>query len=68
MEATVYIGIKLDWEYVRRTVTLPMSNCVRKALYRFQHIMRGYKEYSPHIYALIRYGQKIQYTDPLAAT
>ena len=44
MEATVYIGIKLDWDYVHRTVILSISNYVRKALHRFQHILRGGKE------------------------
>ena len=43
METTVYIGIKIDWEYVHRTVTLSMPNYVRKALHIFQHIMMGGK-------------------------
>ena len=67
MEVTVYIGIKLDWDYVHITVTLSMPNYVRKALYIFQHILRGGKEYSPHMCATIQYGQKIQYADPLDA-
>ena len=67
MEATVYIGIKLEWYYVHITVTLSMSNYVRKALHRFQHILRGGKEYSPHICAPIQYVHKVQYTDPLDA-
>ena len=44
MEVIVYIGIKLDWDYVNRTVTLSMPNYVRKALHRFQHILIGGKE------------------------
>ena len=44
MEATVYIGIKLDWEYVHRTVTLSMPNYVRKDFHIFQHILMGDKE------------------------
>ena len=67
MEATVYIGIKLDWDYVQITVTLPMPNYVHKALHRFRHIMMGGKEYSPYICARIQYKQKIQYADPLDA-
>ena len=35
MEATVYIGIKLTWDYVHRTVTLSMPSYVQKALHRF---------------------------------
>ena len=67
MKATVYIGTKLDWDYVNSTVTLSMKNYVRKALQIFQHIMMGGKEYSPHICAPIQYGKKIQYADPLDA-
>ena len=44
-----------------------MPKYVRKALHRFQHIVRGVKEYSLHICAPIQYGQKIQYVDPLDA-
>ena len=44
MEATVYIGIKLTWDYVHRTVALSMPSYVKKALHRFQHIVRGGKE------------------------
>ena len=51
MEVNVYIGIKLDWYYVNRTVTFSMPNYVRKALHRFQHIFMGDKDYSPRIWA-----------------
>ena len=43
MEATLYIGIKIEWDCVYRTVTLLMPSYVRKALHRFQHILRGGK-------------------------
>ena len=65
MDATVYIGIKLKWDYVHRTFTLSMPSYVHKALHRLQHILRGGKEYSPHTCAPIQYGQNIQYSDPL---
>ena len=65
MEVKVYIGIKLVQDYVHSTATLLMPNYVRKALHIFQHILRGGKEYSPHICAPIHYGQKIQYADLL---
>ena len=38
---------------------------VRKALHRFQKILRGGKEYSPHICEPIQYWPKAQYADPL---
>ena len=68
MEATVYIGIKLTWDYVHRTVTLYMPSYVHKALHRFQKIVRGGKEYSPHTYAPIQYIQTIQNGDLLDTT
>ena len=43
------------------------QNYVRKDLHRFQHILRGGKEYSPHICAPIQYRHKIKYADPLDA-
>ena len=64
MAETVYIRIKLEWDYVHRTVTLSIPSYVRKALHRFQHILRGGKEYKPHTCAPIQYGQKVQYADP----
>ena len=42
-----------------------MPSYVHKSLHRFQHILRGGKEYSSHTCAPIQYGQKIQYADPL---
>ena len=65
MEAIVYIGIKLTWDYVHRTITLSMPIYVHKALHRFQHILRGGKDYSPYTCAPIKYIQKIQYADLL---
>ena len=67
MDATAYIGVKLDWDYVHRTVTFSMPSYAPKVLHRFQHILRYVKEYSPHICAPIQYGHKIQYADPLDA-
>ena len=48
MVATVYISIKLEWDYGHRNVTLSMPSYLRKDLDRFQQILRGGKEYSPH--------------------
>ena len=43
MEATVYIGIKIKWDYVHRTVTLSMPSYAHNSLHRFEHILRGGK-------------------------
>ena len=42
-----------------------MPSYVRKAFHRFQHILRGGTEYSPHTCAPIQYGQNVQYADRL---
>ena len=42
-----------------------MPSYLHKALHRFQHILRGCKEYSLHTCTPIQYGQNIQYADPL---
>ena len=55
MAQTVYIEIKIEWDYVHRTVILLMPSYVRKALHRFQHILRGGKEDSPHTCSPIQY-------------
>ena len=47
MEVTLYIGINLDWEYMNRSVTLPIPNYVRKDLHRLKKILMGGKEYPP---------------------
>ena len=65
MDTALYIGIKLTWDYVHKTVTLYMPSYVQKALHRFQHILREGKEYSPHTCSPIQYVHKIQYTDLL---
>ena len=65
MESTFYIGTKLEWEYVHRTIVLLMPDYLRKYLHIFQHILRGGNEYPPHIYVSIKYWQKVQYADPL---
>ena len=59
--------IKIEWDYVHRTITLLMPSYVHKALHIFQHIFIGGKEYSPHTCAPIYYGQKVHYADPLDA-
>ena len=45
MAATVNIKIKIEWDYVHKTVTLLIPCYVRKVLHRFQHILIGGKEY-----------------------
>ena len=68
MEATLYIGITLPWDYASRKVTLSMPHYVRKALHKFQNIHQGGPQYSPHACAPIIDGAKVQHADPLDTT
>ena len=68
MEEKVYIGIKLEWDYMHKTVTFSMPSYVRSDLHGFQHIIKGGKEYSPHNCDPVQYGQKFQYAEPLYST
>ena len=60
MEAKMYIGISLEWDYLAMTVILSMHNYVYKAVHKFQHIFPNRVEYSPYESAPIQYDQKIQ--------
>ena len=64
MEGKTYIGIKLHWDYIQRTVFLSIPNYVRNAIYKFRHTLAVGLEYSPYTCTLIQYGQNIQYSDP----
>ena len=33
----IFLGIHLDWDYTKRTVTIYIPNCVNKSLSRFKH-------------------------------
>ena len=64
IEAKIYIGIKLDWDYIQKTVVLSMPNYVRNTLHKFGYTLAAGPEYSPYTCAPIQYGQKIQNSDP----
>ena len=64
MEANIYIGILLQWDYLTRTVILSMRDYVCKALQKFQHILPNKAEYAPYEYAPIQYGQKFNIQIP----
>ena len=68
-----YLGFTLDWDYVEKHVTLSMSQCVIKALQRFQHLLNEKPTHSPAPHVPPTYGAKIQCapveepSDPLCA-
>ena len=47
-EGDKYVGISLDWDYVKGEVHLSMPGCVSEALSRFKHIWSGKSEDQPY--------------------
>ena len=58
----IFIGIHLDWEYTKRTVTLSIPNYVNKYLSIFKHKKPKHDQHSPHPHVTPKYGPKTQYT------
>ncbi len=56
-----YIGITLDWDYVKRRVHLSMPGYVDKALRQFQHAKPTAPQHAPFPSAPINYGARKQY-------
>ena len=59
-QAQLYIGITLQWDYIKQTVDLSMPEYVSAALLRFKHI-RLKPRHSPHKHVSPTYGATIQY-------
>ena len=57
-DTKLYIGIVLNWDYTKGTVTLLMSDYVKKALQKFKHILPSKAEYAPHDHVTPAYGAK----------
>ena len=57
---TRYIGITLDWNYMKGRVRLSMPKYAMKALKQFQHIAQK-RQYAPYPCVPIQYGAKKQY-------
>ena len=54
-----YLGMTMEWDYIKRTCKLSMPEYVKQALCRFQHIMKQ-KCYSPSPFTPPIYGKKQQ--------
>ena len=56
-----YVGISLDWDYVKGEVHLSMPEYVSEALSRFKHLWSGKPEDQPYAHVVPNYGAKVQY-------
>jgi hypothetical protein len=63
-KGALFCGIKLDWDYGRRTVDLSMPGYVTQALHKFQHPLPSKPQHAPHKHNKIQYGTKLQLAEP----
>lgn len=61
-DGSKYLGIDLEWDYVKRTVLLSMKGYAKKDLKQFGQKLRR-KTYAPLKYTQPEYGKYIQYAD-----
>jgi hypothetical protein len=70
--ATVYSGMTLKWDYIKRTCDISMPGYVSNVLSKFQHDAPKHPQHTPSRYGTPIYGVKTQYatkdeTPPLTA-
>ena len=65
---TLYCGIKLKWDYTRRTVELSMSIYIKAALLKYQHPEPRKPQHAPHKWDKPQYGQTTHYAKPVDKT
>ena len=58
-----YVGLTLDWDYDKRTVTLSMPGYIERMLQRFTHPCPPKSEDAPHAWGKPQYGAKVIYAD-----
>ena len=54
-----YVGIDLEWDYIKREVKLSMKGYVKRALQQFHHPTPTKHHYGPTKYVPPEYGKKI---------
>jgi hypothetical protein len=62
-EATKYIGLTIQWDYINRKAHLHMPGYLDKALVRFNHEKAAKIQNSPYPHVSPNYGAKIQYVE-----
>jgi hypothetical protein len=62
-EGSLYLGLTLKWDYVKRSVVLSMPGYVREALHRFEHLAPLFPQDTPHQWNQPTYGAKVQYAE-----
>ena len=57
---SLFCGIKLTWDYPRRTVSCSMPGYIDTALTKYQHTKPAVPQHAPYQAAPIQYGAKVQ--------
>ena len=60
-EGTRYLGLTLDWDYIKRQVHLSMPGYIENALIRFGHEPPNKPQMQPYPHTLPTYGATVQY-------
>ena len=60
---SLYCGLNLKWDYIKRKVELSMPNYVKEALHKFQHPKPTRKQHAPHPWVQNVYGKQQQLVD-----
>jgi hypothetical protein len=60
-DATKYIRLTIEWDYINCKVYAHMPGYLPKALLRFKHTTPKKKQNSPHPHVITKYGAKTQY-------
>ena len=55
-----YLGLTIDLKYSKKYVDISVSDYVRKALGRLQHIKPKRPQYAPHCWSVPAYGKRLQ--------
>ena len=63
-DATLILGITMEWNYTQGTVDLSMPNYIEQALIKYMAGVKYDTQHSPHQQNTITYGAKVQYTTP----
>jgi hypothetical protein len=58
-----YIGLSVEWDYIKRTCDISLPGYVKRALHRFQHTAPRRPEHAPSKFTPPNYGAKQQLTE-----
>jgi hypothetical protein len=61
---TLFLGMKIAWDYTNATINIPLPGYTTTYLDRFQNPTSGRTQHSPHAWTKPQYGSNPQLTPP----